>query len=47
VGGHIGYVGLGAILFFMVGSQEAEISGWKKGLKRMHGIKGIGLGCSG
>jgi len=40
-------VGLGVILFFMVGSQEEEISEWKKGLKRMHGTGGIGLGRGG
>ena len=31
-GGPIGYVGLGVVLFFMVGSQEAEMMIKKNGL---------------
>ena len=31
-------------VFSLVRFQEKEMSEWKKGLKRMHGIKGIGLG---
>jgi hypothetical protein len=45
LGGPIGYVGLGVVLFFMVGSQEEEISEWKKGLKRMARDKGNRAGA--
>ena len=34
-------------VFSLVRFQETEMSGCKKGLKRMHGFEGIGLGLWG